>query len=83
MTREQLDVNREQVMYLILPRLSHDDWCQDWEECCTAKENLSIFLDMVSAMPGDGDEAVDALNEFEINVSAGLLWEHIGGPADG
>jgi hypothetical protein len=86
MTREQLDVNKEQVMYLILPRLKHDDWCRDWETCCTAKENLSTLLDMVSAMPGDGDEAVDALNAFEIGVSVNLLWEeHLGedGPEDG
>jgi hypothetical protein len=62
---EALRTAKEQLIYKILPRLTHDEWCRDWLECCTAKKNAEILLDLFTTLPGNGDELVDDITVYE------------------
>lgn len=67
MTSEELATSKEQLIYLLLPRMVHEDFCRDWEACCSAKVNAELFVDLLSTMPGDGDDLVDAINAYVVD----------------
>lgn len=87
MSRTDLDAAKEQLIYLLLPRLNHEEWCRDWEGCCTAKSNARIFVELMAALPGQGDEVVDAINAYEVEAGMAEAFgdfdlEVLEGPTD-
>lgn len=69
MTSDALKTSKEQLIYLILPRLKHDEWCKDWHTCCTAMENANVMVDLFTQLPGEGDDVVDAINQYEVDAT--------------